>query len=86
MGWSNPLKNPLRPLSEVAYSVQAVDWSDQARPESCQVVVCLITKVEITYFPVSSPVRGRTSQLPFISLSLSSGHDGEEQQDCERGG
>ena len=27
VGWSNMLKNPLRPLSEVAYSVQAFDWS-----------------------------------------------------------
>ena len=42
VGWSNPLKNPLRPLSEVAYSVQAFDWSGQVRPESGQVVVCLL--------------------------------------------
>ena len=41
VGSSNPLKNPLRPLSEVAYSVQAFDGSGQVRPESCQVVVCL---------------------------------------------
>ena len=27
MGWSNQLKNPLRQLHEVAYSVQAADWS-----------------------------------------------------------
>ena len=27
VGWSNTLKNQLRPLSEVANSVQAFDWS-----------------------------------------------------------
>ena len=52
VGWSNPLKNPLRPLSEVAYSVQAFDWSGQVRPESCQVVVCLLSKEsELNFTP-----------------------------------
>ena len=32
VGWSNPLKNLLRPLGEVAYSVQAFDWSALRRP------------------------------------------------------
>ena len=36
VGWSNPLKNPLRPLSEVAYSVQAFDWSSGKETETTQ--------------------------------------------------
>ena len=50
MGWWNPLKNPLRPLIEVAYSVQAFDWSGQVRPESCQVVVCLTACLFVCMF------------------------------------
>ena len=39
MGWSNPLK---KPLSEVAYSVQAFDWSGGKETKTTQDIPSLL--------------------------------------------